>query len=46
MKATMTSSLFQDWRDEEADKAATDELEEYLHGKKEHSCSGVPELCN
>lgn len=38
--------LFQDWCDEEDGKAATDELEECLHGKKDYSCSGVSELCD
>ncbi|KAG0445660.1 hypothetical protein HPB47_003639 [Ixodes persulcatus] len=28
------------------DKVATAELEEYLHGKKDYSCSGVFELCD
>ncbi|KAH9369926.1 hypothetical protein HPB48_001803 [Haemaphysalis longicornis] len=31
--------LFQDWCDEEDGKAARDELEEYLHGKEDYSCS-------
>lgn len=38
--------LFLDWCDEEDDKAPTDEMEEYLHGKKEYSCSSVSELCD
>ncbi|KAG0445331.1 hypothetical protein HPB47_016623 [Ixodes persulcatus] len=39
-------SLFQDWGDAEDDKVPTDELEEYLHGKKDYSFSGVFELCD
>lgn len=39
-------SLFQDWRDEDDDKAATDESEENPPSKKEPSCSGVSELCD
>ncbi|KAG0425617.1 hypothetical protein HPB47_027249 [Ixodes persulcatus] len=38
--------FFQDWCDAEDDKVATDELEEYLHGKKNYSHSGVFELCD
>ncbi|KAG0428848.1 hypothetical protein HPB47_024202 [Ixodes persulcatus] len=36
--------LFQDWCEAEDDKVPIDELEEYLHGKKDYSCSGVSEL--
>ncbi|KAG0415150.1 hypothetical protein HPB47_007685, partial [Ixodes persulcatus] len=32
--------LFQDWWDAQDDKVATDKLEEYLHGKRDYSCSG------
>ncbi|KAG0433134.1 hypothetical protein HPB47_020201 [Ixodes persulcatus] len=48
MRLTMTRGLglFQDWCDVEDDEAATDELEEYLHGKKDYSCSGVFEFCD
>ncbi|KAG0422728.1 hypothetical protein HPB47_001467 [Ixodes persulcatus] len=42
----MCLGLFQDWRDVEEDKVATYELQEYLHGKKDYSCSGVFELCD
>ncbi|KAG0413041.1 hypothetical protein HPB47_009806 [Ixodes persulcatus] len=38
--------LFQDWCEAEDDNVATDELEEYLHGKKYYSCSEVFELCD
>ncbi|XP_077553670.1 zinc finger protein 618-like [Haemaphysalis longicornis] len=38
--------LFLDWCDEEDDKTPKDEMEEYLYGKKEYSCSGVSELCD
>lgn len=38
--------LFQDWCDAEDDNVATDELEEYLHGRKDYSCSSVSELCD
>ncbi|KAG0437627.1 hypothetical protein HPB47_017353 [Ixodes persulcatus] len=38
--------LFQDWRDAEEDKVATDELQECLHGKKDYSCLGVFEFCD
>ncbi|KAG0430921.1 hypothetical protein HPB47_022250 [Ixodes persulcatus] len=36
--------LFQDWCDTEEDNVATGESEEYLHGKKNYSCSRVSEL--
>lgn len=39
-------SLFKDWCEAEGDTVATDELEEYLHGKKDYSCSSVSELCD
>ncbi|KAH9374697.1 hypothetical protein HPB48_011003 [Haemaphysalis longicornis] len=42
----MCLGLFSDWCDEEGDKAATDKMKEYLHGKKEYSRSGVCELCD
>ncbi|KAG0434474.1 hypothetical protein HPB47_019086 [Ixodes persulcatus] len=38
--------LFQDWCDAEDDKVVTGELEEYLHDKKDYSCSEVFELCD
>ncbi|KAG0429545.1 hypothetical protein HPB47_023560 [Ixodes persulcatus] len=38
--------LFQDWCEAEDEKVETDELEEYLHGKKDYSCSRVFELCD
>ncbi|KAG0417451.1 hypothetical protein HPB47_005603 [Ixodes persulcatus] len=38
--------LFQDRCDAEDDKVATYELEEYLHDKKDYSCSVVFELCD